>query len=251
MKLQALKKKVMKNKNSFHTQTIIPASLLLLSLVFVFTTKKSYSMENSDYSLELENGASVESVKTPIAPLDITAKEIKGPGYKAILSYDTELKPSLFSMSNSTNILNFGEIKPGEPLLRSNTLTIIPGSAPGFQVSAYVDHQLRSSIKSEIPHTSCDNGNCTDVLPDTWALPLTYGFGFRCDNLQGKSCDMNIKETYKRFAGLDAKESPTTILHSNDSITSIVEFSHKINIPGNQTLTGYKSNLFLISSPIL
>lgn len=251
MRQPACKKKVMKNKISFHRSSTITASLLFLSLILLFTVKNVHGMENSDYSLELESGATVESVKTPKTMLPITAKEIKGPGYRAILSYDSEAKALPFSMSNSISILNFGEIKPGEPLLRSNTLTIIPGSAPGFQVTAYTDHALRSPIKAEIPATSCDNGNCTDVLPDTWTLPLTYGYGFRCDNLQGKSCDMNIKDTFKRFSSSDSKETPAIILHSNESETSIVEFSHKLNIPGNQALSGYTNTLYLITSPLL
>ena len=209
-------------------------------------------MENSDYILDLDSPTTpIKDITISNTSKTITANEIVGPGYKAILSYDDELKSVPFTADNSVSILSFGQVKPGESLLRSNTLTIIPGSAPGFQTIGYMDHALKSVHKSEIPNTSCDNGNCTNVLPDTWTLPLTYGYGYRCDNVSNDSCNMVLKDTYRRFSNAETNDTPVTILYSNDKLKSKVEFSHKINIPGSQKLTGYKNTLFFVTSPIL
>lgn len=210
-------------------------------------------MQSSTYILETEIEPTPASSKPaqkviPSKPSHI----INGNGFTATLGSTkaSDTKPFMFSISDSS--INFGEIKPGEPLTRTQTITLVPGSANGFQVVGIENHPLRSESKHEIPNTNCDNGNCTNVLSDVWSLPLTYGFGYRCENVAGQACLAGINNTmYKRFSNLEAGELPSLILFSSTNNRSEAVIEYKINIPGNQPQDGYRTTINLLAVPSL
>lgn len=210
-------------------------------------------MQNSSYILDTESEPSpARSKKTEKVNPIKSSQIINGNGFTAIMGHgqNSDVKPFTFSISDSN--INFGEIKPGEPLTRTQTITLTTGSANGFQVVGFEDNPLRSANKYEIPNTNCDNGNCTNILSDIWSLPLTYGFGYRCENVAGTPCLAGInKTTYKRFSNLEAEELPSLILFSLTKTRSEAIIEYKVNIPGNQPEEGYTTTVNLLAVPSL
>lgn len=222
------------------------AALLLLSRI-----QKAHGMENETYILDL-NPPDTETAK-PLEDQTQPALEkgvIRGNGFTAKLSYDDETNPAPFVVTSSQDTINFGEIKPGEPIIRSHSL-FIPAFSHGSQVLVHETHVLRSLDKSEIPNASCDNGNCTNILTDLWVSPLTYGFGYRCDNITASACEENLnKDTYKRFSTLEVGETASLLMSQDGSqVKSVV--SYKLNIPGNQKEQGYQTDIYYIGIPNL
>lgn len=226
---------------------IITASCALLPTI------SHAQMQGSTYILETEvesENTTLPNTPRPETPIE-NPNVIKGNGWSAILSSNTDIKkPFLFSVSD--DLISFGEINPGEPLIRTQIISVNPGSANNLQVVSFQDHPLRSFEKHEIPNTSCDNGNCTNILSDFWNSPLTYGFGYKCENVEGKSCGAVIDtDTYKRFSNTEAGETPSLLLYSAASETSKSIIQYKLNIPGNQVNSSYTTTINLLASPAL
>lgn len=78
---------------------------------------------------------------------------------------------SAFTFSISNSSINFGTITPGEPITRSNTLTI---SSPitGYQLTASENYPLKNPQGAVIANTTCDAGNCTYAVAGLWNSPL-------------------------------------------------------------------------------
>lgn len=227
-------------------------SLFITLLCVSPSSSLAESMNGSQYQLDFTPDAhtapennSIETIQKDIE----TNKTISGNNYLITYSYDKTLKDIPFILSLGSKILNFGEIKPGEPLIRSHTIKVLPGTAQGYQVVAYQDHNLKST-NAEIPSTSCDSGSCTQILADIWSSPLTYGFGYRCDNTQGTLCTEGFnKDYYKRFSNQSLNEEPSRIINSLSSEPAESVLSYKINIPGNQEQKGYQNTIYYIAVP--
>ncbi len=222
-------------------------------LVPIISRPAFAQMENSSYILDTEvqpktQQEKIEKTKEVIEKSQI----IKGNTYTAILESNSDGKKEPFLFTISDNIIDFGNVKPGEPLTRTQIISVTPGSANQFQVVAYETHPLRSSEKYEIANTSCDNGNCTNILSDTWTLPLTYGFGYRCENIENQACVAGIDNTlYKRFSNLEANESPSIIMRSTNKNKSSSLIEYKLNIAGTQQSGSYNTTVMFLASPIL
>ncbi|MFI5265619.1 MAG: hypothetical protein ACHQT7_02645, partial [Candidatus Levyibacteriota bacterium] len=216
------------------------------------------SMENSSYILDLNNNSQVQDPNAPSAPAVPSgnqadfAKTVSGDNFISFLSYDGDTKNLPLVLSTSSDLLNFGTIQPGEPIIRTLSLTVLPGSTQGYQVLSYQNHALEGDGGTQIPNTTCDNGACTPILPDIWAIPLTYGFGYRCDNLEGNGCDRNLKKDYyKSFANEKANEFPAGILEVDGSTKSQAIISYKVNVSGNQANKAYQTTIYHIATPDL
>ncbi len=228
-----------------------PITLTIITTFLLLIPEISFAqMQGGSYILETEPESKTRK-EEQLQPIEQDIQIIRGNGWTAVLSNkEDKKKPFLFYVSN--DLVNFGEINPGEPLLRTQTISVDPGSAKKFQVVVLQDHPLRSAEKHEIPNTSCDNGNCTNILPDTWNSPLTYGFGYRCENITGQTCNAVINsDTYRRFPNLEAGELPAPLLYSSGREKSEAMIEYKINVPGNQPNSGYTTNVTLLASPAL
>lgn len=235
-------------------------AIILLVLFFTLSVipARAQSMENSSYILNLNNNAS------EVEPPDVTpestvltknetglAKTVSGDNFISFLSYDNDTKNLPLVLSTSSDELNFGNIQPGEPIIRTHALTVLPGSAQGYQVLSYQDHTLEAD-GIQIPNTTCDNGSCTPILSDIWVIPLTYGFGYRCDNLEGYACDPYLKKDYyKSFANEKANVFPAEVLKETGNIKSQAIISYKVNISGNQADKAYQTTIYHIAAPNL
>lgn len=232
--------------------------LLIVILIFTFlfmTITPSYAqvLKGGKYIFDIggETGSAQKQAVDPnsIVKVDHESKTISGPGFTAKLSYEDDLKNLPLVITTSSDTVNFKEVKPGEAVIRSLSLEIIPGSAISYQVIGDQDENLKSE-KHEISSTSCDSGNCNQILSDTWILPLVYGFGFRCDDLTGNICSPKMpKEHYKRHANYNLNEQPARILSSSVDNPGSAILTYKINIPGNQPQGGYQNILEYIIVP--
>ncbi len=226
---------------------------ILILLICIYVDQTYAQMRGSSYIIDTESTTPQKKTqKVEKTTNSHKSNTIQGIGFTALLSDSRDLlnKPFIFSISDS--FISFGNIKPGEPVVRNQAITLTPGSAHGYQVLASEVHPLRSEDKNEIPNTSCDNGNCTNMLSDYWQLPLTYGFGYRCENIISQPCLAGINEaTYKRFSNTEVDEAPSLILYSGTSENSKALIEYKINIPGNQPDTSYTTTITLFAFPNL
>lgn len=155
----------------------------------------------------------------------------------------------VFTFTVSPTSLDFGTIDPTYPVSRNNTLTITsPQNA--YTVTASEDKPLTASgSAATIPNTTCDNGLCSNTTADLWTNTLTYGFGYRCDNVVGTDCSSGFSNTnyYKQFslAPLSAviMSSNTSVKNSQSTVT------YKINISGSQIPGVYTNTITYIASP--
>ena len=122
----------------------------------------------------------------------------------------------------------------------------------GSKVISSENHQLQLGARIFLPDTTCDNGSCSETIPDLWTSNLTYGFGYRCESSFENSCDQGFSDTdaFKQFANDSAKESPQTIMlnqQSNQETTG--KITYKVNISGTQTLGSYSNVITYIAVP--
>lgn len=157
-----------------------------------------------------------------------------------------------FSFSISEMFIDFGQLYPTNPIIRTNRLSIESPTTASFSVIAYEDQPLKSSSGSTIPNTTCDTGLCTSILSAPWTSTLTYGFGYRCDNIAGNNCapDFTNSTYYKQFADTSKQQQAQTVLKgiaSNQK--SAGQISYKINISGTQSSEAYATNITFLAVP--
>lgn len=175
-----------------------------------------------------------------------------GTNYKILTQTSGSENPFTFSIS--THILNFGDLIPGEPITREHILTV-DNSPMGYQIMAEENHPLRAlSSNLEIPNTTCDTGNCSAEAGEPWTSPLTYGLGFRCDNVAGHAClsTFELKSIYKQLPNMESGKLPQIIAKS-DNLTkrSQTKITYKVNVSASQAKGIYQNIIKYIASPSL
>ncbi len=176
-----------------------------------------------------------------------------GTNYKvrAGFQYVYTLIPFRFSISQTQ--IDFGTLTPTNPITRTNTLTISNGSANGYQVTAFENHQLLNPANGmTIPDTTCDNGLCTETTSAQWSNTLTYGFGYRCDNVTGSDCATGFTNSsyYKQFADASLNESPQSVMvGTNVGRSKKVQITYKVNISGTQPAGTYTNTITYVATP--
>ncbi|OGH18414.1 MAG: hypothetical protein A2868_04110 [Candidatus Levybacteria bacterium RIFCSPHIGHO2_01_FULL_40_15b] len=176
-----------------------------------------------------------------------------GTNYKVRAGFQYIYSIIPFAFSISTTDINFGTLVPGEPVTRDNILTVSNESATGYQVTLEQDHPLRiSSTNTDIPDTTCDAGNCSYTTAAAWTSPLTYGFGYRCDNVSGSDCSPSFAtaNSYKQFASKEAGESAQVVMSStNVGRNRQGKITYKINISASQLAGIYQNIIKYIATP--
>ncbi|OGH23832.1 MAG: hypothetical protein A2698_00010 [Candidatus Levybacteria bacterium RIFCSPHIGHO2_01_FULL_42_15] len=158
-----------------------------------------------------------------------------------------------FSLSES--LIDFGSLSPTNPVQRTSVLTITSSKESGYSVIAYQDGPLTSSQSpTPIPDTTCDDGFCNEARSSQWVNLLTYGFGYRCDNLLGTPClsDFTDPAFYKQFADNAKKEQPQEVIReTKTSGTNQAQITVKVNISLNQPPGRYGNTITYILTPTL
>jgi hypothetical protein len=187
------------------------------------------------------------------------------PGYIIQAGFLNHKSKSPFAFSLSETLIYFGPLSPTNPIARTSKLSISSASANGYSVIAFEDRELSAAAKSDlaavasdatsgaiIPDTSCDNGLCSETISAPWTNPLTYGFGYRCDNIAGSDClaDFSDSTLYKQFANNSKNEMPETILSgTNERQENISQITYKVNISGAQPKGSYQNVITYIAVP--
>jgi hypothetical protein len=233
--------------------------LTLFSLLFLtLSLNKAYSqtMTNDDYILQMGNfnmaagkpsgsGYAVSYTAGQTGPGLYTGTNYK---VRAGFQYIYTLYPFSFSVSN-TNI-DFGTLTATNPVTRTNTLTVSNNSAYGYQVTASENHPLLApAYGAIIPDTVCDSGPCTPSTSGPWTSTLTYGFGYRCDNVSATDCATGFSDPtyYKPF---DASPSAQVVMTgANVGKNKQCQITYKVNISGTQAAGTYTNTIMYIATP--
>lgn len=235
--------------------------LLIIFLLYTITPKAhAQTMSNSSYIIRMGNlnsGAGI--ISNSNYKLNTTLGQT-GPGLysgtnykvKAGFQYITSsVTPFAFSISQT--FIDFGTLTATNPVTRSNNLKISNGTANGYLVTAYENHELQDpTSKVIIPDTTCDNGSCSEISSAPWINTLTYGFGYRCDNMSDTDCTTGFSNStyYKQFSNDSSQEvaqaimSGTTKGHDKES-----KITYKVNISGTQAPGVYGNLITFIATP--
>ena len=247
------------NKLEKSSLFFIPLAGLLISFViFVLTltsTSEAASMKNQEYKIQEGsiNPSSQETVKNQNKITSTEKGEMVGfNNYKIRSGFQYIDSSAPFTFSIASLSINFGTLNPGEPITRTNTLTISNGSAAGYLVTTEQTGSLKTPHKSEIQDTTCDAGTCTESRASIWDSPLAYGFGYRCDNIAGNTCSKDFagENFYKQFANRQNNEPAETVM-SGSSIDEKIQtqITYKVNIPATQIKGHYQNTIIYIAIP--
>ena len=247
--------------NLFKISVVGALASFTLFILSLYTSAEAINMTNGIYRIQAGNFNSFSGKATGGSnKLTFTSGEsiiglYSGTNYRvrAGFQYIYSVIPFTFSISNTS--INFGTLTAGEPITRTNTLSVGNGSAYGYQVTASEDHELRSlSGNYTIPDTTCDSGNCTETTSAAWSSPLTYGFGYRCDNLAGTDCSSNFATSsyYKQFANQEIGETAAVVMSSqNVGRSRQTEITYKVNISATQAPGAYQNVIIYIATPTI
>lgn len=238
---------------------VITLLIGLLGYFFIGLFNKSYAftMSNDDFILQLDslNMLAGESSGNGYT-LNQTAGELvpgafSGTNYNAFIGfqYVHSIIPFIFTVSS--NSISFGSLDANSPVLRTQTLQISNGSAYGYNVYASENHPLQSGSNT-IPDTTCDNGSCTQTISAPWINTLTYGFGYRCDNVVGTDCASGFSgaTNYKQFSDSSIHESAQSVMGSqNVGRNRQVQITYKINISATQPGGTYNNTITYLAIP--
>jgi hypothetical protein len=233
--------------------------IIYLSTVFLLTNisnSVAQTMTNGNYILQMGNLNSISGKPTGANyKLSFTSGQtpnnlFSGANYKvrAGFQYIYTLIPFSFSISNT--FIDFGIISPTSPVTRTNDLTVSNGSAHGYQVTASQNHNLRANTSGfEIQPTTCDAGTCTTTTAAAWTSSLTYGFGYRCDNVTGTDCDSGFSTStfYKQFVASPSAVSVMSSTNVGRSRKSTI--TYKVNVSGTQPAGLYTNIINYIAIP--
>lgn len=235
--------------------------ILLLILVFLlisFSPKSAsaLTMTNDNWILkggnfnELSGTVSNSTYKLGFTSGEFASGLYSGTNYKVRAGFQYLRPTDTFRLTISNLIINFGTLNPGEPITRTNNITIANRAAPGYQVTTLEDHPMRSST-TDIPDTTCDAGICTETTSSIWSSPLAYGFGFRCDNLTGTDCNSGFSGStlYKQFANKEGSETPAIFMSGGNGTSRQVQITYKVNVSQTQAPGTYQNSITYIASP--
>lgn len=229
---------------------------LLLLLLFAVPDKGwAASMQNPSYKLETSTFNTMSgSSSSPASKNDAQAENRKlnkdgGFNYTIEKGFPKSGNEATFSISISTSRLKFGELSPGEAILRPVEIQVVNRYKAPFFVTIFQDHPLRASTKAEIPHTTCDNGSCSETTAAIWDIPLTYGFGYSCRSKQEDVCNSDFinAQFFRQIADLEKGEFGDHLMHASSGSFE-AEGLFKINISGSQQEGNYKNNLTILAS---
>lgn len=164
------------------------------------------------------------------------------------------LQPSTpFSFSVSTDIIDYGPLSPTNQIYRTSNLLISNANKKGFMVIAYENHPLiTTGSNSFIPDSTCDNGSCSEVTSAIWANTLTYGFGYRCDNVSGNDCPIGFNQIdyYKQFSDNSKNEKGQIIMSNNQPVSNHeTQITYKVNISKTQDSGSYNNEITYLAIP--
>lgn len=156
----------------------------------------------------------------------------------------------IFTFTVTPTDLDFGTIDPTSPVARTNILDVL-STTSGYSVTAIENHSLQTASASAIPDTTCDSGLCSPTLASLWTSSLTYGFGYRCDNVLQTDCVSFAADYYKPFANAALSETPQVVMQNAGSSANEKQsqITYKVNVSGSQLPGVYSNTITYVASP--
>ncbi len=271
MKSKNSKSKIQKfnSKSKTFYFLLIILTFAFCVLTFALRASAQSTMYNDLYKVRMGNLNSIAGESAGSGyNLNITSGELapglySGANYKvrAGFQYINSIIP--FSFTLSSQLIDFGTLSPTNPVTRTSTLTIDNQSAYGYVVTASENHQLLIPASGAlIPDTTCDAGTCTESVGAAWASTLTYGFGYRCDNVSviyngsvsagcvsGDTTFSSNPTYYKQFADASKSETAQNIMYGTSGRTQEATVTYKTNISSTQAPGLYTNAITYIAIP--
>ncbi len=229
-------------------------TILILLKYLLSPAVRAQTMSNDYYILQQESIDKNAAEKSTPVKSDIpnTISDVYiGQNYKARSGFEG-LPNSPLVLSISQTSIDFGPLSPNNPVLRSNNLSVQANSVYSYSVFASENQPLTSSNNNSIPDTACDNDSCTQNLAASWNSLLTYGFGYRCDNLKGLVCDNEFSDQsfYKQFSDLSKSESEEAVITGlGGKNEKKAQVTYKVNISPSQAQALYSNKVTYILIP--
>lgn len=211
--------------------------IVIFTLFFQLSLPQIYAatLSNQDFLLETK----------PVNPQPPSGNDQKPLAKIKIEEQEAVVKPFVFSISQ--RLIDFGLLSQTNPITRTAILSVNPGSATGYVVWAFEDHELSSLMSKIIPDTTCDNGSCNNKIASLWDNILSFGFGYRCDNIKGTDCPASF---YKRFSNLGKGDLPEIVMRgTNNGTEKQTKITYKVNISATQDIGLYKNTIQYIAVP--
>ena len=218
------------------------------------------TMSNQNYKIKMQEFNSISgtttntdyTVRSTVGELAPIVSE--GVNFKVRTGFENIASTLPFSASLSSDIIDFGLLSPTNPIVRTVDLSVYSLSAYGYSVVAFENHPLQSDPEASgqvIADTTCDNGGCGEEKAGIWINTLTYGFGYRCDNITGTNCDKSFSNPkfYKHFPDNSNGQSPQSIMSGIGSKNKDIRMSYKVNIAGGQAQEIYSNIVTYITVP--
>jgi len=227
--------------------------------LFAPPSASALTMSNDNFMIQMSTldmaGGSLSGTnyKLGFSAGETAPGQFSGPNYKVKSGFEYIRTPLPFSFSISQTLIDFGVLTPTNPVIRTNTLTVANGSAFGYSVEAFENHPLQTVAPlAFIPDTTCDDGTCNEKNPSAWATTLTYGFGYRCDNILGTDCNPIFANPnfYRQFSDESHGEVPQQVMHGTKvSTNKTSQITYKVNISGTQASGLYSNVITYIATP--
>jgi hypothetical protein len=178
----------------------------------------------------------------------------EGVNFKVKAGFENLVSTSPFSILLSSSLVDFGIFSPTDPIIRTVNLNARSLTTYGYSVLVFENESLAiasTSGKTFIPDTTCDFGACGTENAAEWRNALTYGFGYRCDNVIGTDCDSSFAKAnfYKHFPDIANNDDPISIMAGVGSSNKETRISYKVNISGTQTQGVYNNIVTYIGVP--
>lgn len=234
------------------TRFLIPIFILSL-FTFHASVAIAQTMSNEQYKLKWGNFNSISGQSSGSSyKLSETSGGdayglYSGTNYKVRTGFQYSRVKIPFSFTISQNLIDFGTLTATNPVSRTTDLTVNSESAKGFTVTASENRPLTSS-SSAIPDTSCDSGLCNSTTAAPWLGTLTYGFGYRCDDVSGTNCASGFLADY--FKSFPLSPNLATIMSSTKGGKGKKsQITYKVNVSSSQPTGTYTNVVTYIASP--
>lgn len=248
--------KKLNNMQGLLRQFLIKAVILSLLLLILTQLEiklplfaNAQTMSNDYYMLQQKDINDKTSKKPAGQNYSNAIQSSNGIVISGFEGFDND-SPLVFSISQT--LIDFGNLSPNNPVLRTNTLAVLTGSVYDYSVLSFENHELVSEKGDFIPDTTCDNGSCNEVTAAPWSSPLTFGMGYRCDNLIGADCENGFPDGafYKQFADSSKSKTQQPVLSGiGSSREKKAQITYKVNISASQAQSIYSNVITYIAVP--
>ncbi|MDP2585605.1 MAG: hypothetical protein Q8P29_01860 [Candidatus Levybacteria bacterium] len=243
--------------------------IILNTLYFILNAgmAQAQTMSNDNYIIKMQGfnafsgvtGGEDYKLRSTVGDLSPVVGE--GVNFKVKTGFENLASASPFSILLSSSLVDFGILSPTNPIIRTVDLTMNSLTAYGYSVLVFENEPLVSIPSSEansaaasktfIPDTACDNGQCSAENAAQWSNALTYGFGYRCDNVTGADCDISFDKAnfYKHFPDIANNDDPQPLMVGIGSNNKQTRISYKVNVSGTQAQGVYSNVITYIAIP--